>query len=58
MKTIKTVNGPVKPEELGFCDIHDHLWKSGGMEVREDKDFAIESIALLAIMITTCLCSM
>jgi predicted metal-dependent phosphotriesterase family hydrolase len=44
MKTIKTVNGPVQPDELGFCDIHDHLWKFGGLEVREDKDFGIESI--------------
>lgn len=44
MKTIKTVNGPIAPEELGFTDIHDHIWKSGGMEVREDKDFGIESI--------------
>jgi phosphotriesterase-related protein len=44
MKTIKTVNGPIAPEELGFTDIHDHVWKSGGMEVREDKDFGIESV--------------
>lgn len=44
MKTIKTVNGSIQPDQLGFCDIHDHLWKSGGMEVREDKDFGIESI--------------
>lgn len=44
MKTIKTVNGLIQPEELGFCDIHDHLWKSGGLEVLEDHDFGIESI--------------
>lgn len=44
MKTIKTVNGPITPEQLGFCDIHDHLWKSGGMEVLEDKDFGMESV--------------
>ena len=44
MKTVKTVNGPILPEELGFTDIHDHVWKSGGMEVMEDKDFGIESI--------------
>ena len=44
MKTIKTVNGPITPDQLGFTDIHDHVWKSGGMEVVEDKDFGIESV--------------
>jgi phosphotriesterase-related protein len=44
MKTIKTLRGEISPEQLGFVDIHDHLWKSGGMEVIEDKDFGIESI--------------
>jgi predicted metal-dependent phosphotriesterase family hydrolase len=44
MKTIKTVTGLIAPEQVGFTDIHDHVWKSGGMEVREDKDFGIESI--------------
>ncbi len=44
MKTVKTVFGPISPEEVGFTDIHDHVWKSGGMEVREDKDFGIENI--------------
>lgn len=44
MKTIKTVLGEISPEALGFTDIHDHVFKSGGMEVIEDKDFGIESI--------------
>ena len=45
MKTIKTLNGPIAPDQLGFCDIHEHLWKSGGMEVIEDGgDFAIEDL--------------
>lgn len=44
MKTIKTVLKEILPDELGFTDIHDHVWKSGGMEVIEDKDFGIESI--------------
>jgi len=44
MKTIKTVKGQINPDQLGFTDIHDHLWKSGGMEVLEDKDFGMESI--------------
>jgi predicted metal-dependent phosphotriesterase family hydrolase len=44
MKTIKTVNGPIIPDQLGFCDIHEHLWKSGGMEVIEDRDFAIDDL--------------
>jgi len=44
MKTVKTVFGEISADELGFVDIHDHLWKSGGMEVIEDKDFGIESI--------------
>ncbi len=44
MKTIKTVYGQINPDELGFTDIHNHLWKKGGMEVLEDKDFAIDDI--------------
>ena len=44
MKMIQTVFGPISPDKLGFTDIHDHTWKSGGMEVIEDKDFGIESI--------------
>lgn len=44
MKTIKTVKGPINPDQLGFCDLHEHLWKSGGMEVFKDADFGIESI--------------
>jgi len=44
MKLINTVSGSIEPNELGFTDIHDHIWKSGGMEVLEDKDFGIESI--------------
>lgn len=44
MKTIKTVNGLINPDQLGFTDIHDHVWKSGGMEVIEDSDFGIEDI--------------
>ncbi|NLY90404.1 MAG: hypothetical protein GX081_02205 [Firmicutes bacterium] len=44
MKTIKTVKGPISPDQLGFCDLHEHLWKSGGMEVFKDADFGIENI--------------
>lgn len=44
MKKINTVNGPISPDELGFTDIHDHVWKVGGMEVIEDPDFGIDSI--------------
>lgn len=44
MKTIKTIHGEITPDQLGFVDIHEHLWKSGGMEVVEDKDFAIDDI--------------
>jgi len=44
MKTIKTVNGPIAPDQLGFTDIHNHVWKSGGMEVVEDEDFGMEDI--------------
>ena len=43
-KTIKTIRGEITADQLGFVDIHEHLWKSGGMEVIEDKDFGIESI--------------
>lgn len=42
MKTIKTIRGEITPDQLGFTDVHEHLWKSGGMEVIEDKDFGIE----------------
>ncbi len=44
MKTVKTIWGEVFPGELGFVDIHDHIWKKGGKEVAEDKDFAIDNI--------------
>ena len=44
MKQVKTVHGDVNSNELGFVDIHDHVWKSGGMEVLHDKDFAIEDV--------------
>lgn len=44
MSTVKTVLGEVAPLKLGFVDIHDHIWKKGGLEVREDKDFAIDNL--------------
>ena len=44
MQTVKTIWGEVAKESLGFVDIHDHIWKKGGLEVREDRDFAIDNL--------------
>lgn len=44
MASVKTVFGEISPSDLGFVDIHDHLWKCGGMEVIHDKDFALDNL--------------
>lgn len=41
---IRTVLGDIKPEELGFTNSHEHLIRSGGIEVREHKDFLMDSV--------------
>lgn len=44
MAFIRTVLGDIKPEELGVCDSHEHLIRSGGEEVRENADFLMDSV--------------
>ncbi len=41
---IRTVLGDIRPEELGVCDAHEHLIRSGGEEVRQDADFLMDSV--------------
>lgn len=43
-KFIRTVLGDIAPEDLGVTDCHDHLIRSGGIEVREHKDFLMDSV--------------
>jgi len=43
MAKIRTIFGDIQPSELGFTDMHDHIWKSGGMEMVPDHDFALEN---------------
>jgi len=42
---IRTVLGDIAPEEAGVTDTHDHLIRTGGIEVREHKDFLMDSVA-------------
>ncbi len=44
MSFIRTVLGDINPDELGVCDSHDHLIRSGGEEVRESKNFLMDSV--------------
>jgi len=41
---IRTVLGDIDPNDLGVTDMHDHLIRSGGEEVRKDKDFLMDSV--------------
>lgn len=41
---VRTLLGDIAPEELGVCDSHEHLIRSGGEEVRADKDFLMDSV--------------
>lgn len=43
-KFIRTVLGDIDPNELGVTDCHDHLIRTGGIEVREHKDFLMDSV--------------
>ncbi|MEG1821155.1 MAG: hypothetical protein RR201_02840 [Malacoplasma sp.] len=45
MKFIRTMLGDIAPDELGVTDCHDHLIRSGGIEVREHKDFLMDSVS-------------
>lgn len=41
---IRTVLGDIEPSKLGVTDCHDHLIRTGGIEVREHKDFLMDSV--------------
>jgi predicted metal-dependent phosphotriesterase family hydrolase len=38
MEHIQTLLGDIAPEEMGITDSHDHLTRSGGMELVHDTD--------------------
>ncbi len=44
MKIVRTVLGDIDPKGLGVTDCHEHLVRSGGEEVRIDKDFLLDSV--------------
>lgn len=44
MGTIKTIFGEIQPEDLGFVDMHEHLWKESMLESWENPDFVINDI--------------
>ena len=44
MAYIRTVLGDISPGDFGICDSHEHLIRSGGPELREGKDFLLDSL--------------
>lgn len=40
---IRTILGDISPDQLGVCDCHDHLIRSGGAEPKMDPDFLLDS---------------
>lgn len=44
MKRVQTLLGDVAPDELGVTDAHDHLIRSGGMEIVHDRDFRLDDL--------------
>lgn len=44
VKRVETVLGPIRPEEMGITDSHDHLIRIGGAEVTHDKDFLLNNV--------------
>jgi phosphotriesterase-related protein len=44
MSFIRTLLGDISPQELGVCNAHDHILRSGGEEVKEDADFMLDSV--------------
>ena len=45
MAFVRTVLGDIDPGDLGVTDAHDHLIRSGGEEVRENRNFLMDSVA-------------
>lgn len=41
---IRTLMGDIGPEQLGVCDFHDHLIRSGGPEILIDPDYLMDSV--------------
>jgi 5-phospho-D-xylono-1,4-lactonase len=48
MKFVQTMLGDITPDQLGVTNCHDHLIRSGGLEVVHDKDFLIDDVDLSA----------
>ena len=44
MKHVQTLLGDIAPEEMGITDSHDHLIRSGGMELVHDTDFGLDDV--------------
>jgi len=44
MRRVQTLLGDIAPEEMGITDSHDHLIRSGGMELVHDPDFGLDDV--------------
>ena len=44
MAFIRTLLGDIDPKDFGVCDSHEHLIRSGGPEVDENKDFLMDNV--------------
>ncbi|QSH41404.1 phosphotriesterase [Lentisphaerota bacterium ZTH] len=45
MSFVRTVLGDIDSKDLGVTDSHDHLIRTGGEEVRENKSFLMDSVS-------------
>ena len=41
---IRTIMGDIVPDQLGICDFHDHLIRSGGAEINITMDYLMDSL--------------
>ncbi len=44
MRIIRTIRRDIDPRETGITDSHDHLIRTGGLEVLHDSDFLMDSV--------------
>jgi len=44
MKRVQTLLGDIAPQEMGVTDAHDHLIRSGGIEIVHDPDFRLDDV--------------
>jgi predicted metal-dependent phosphotriesterase family hydrolase len=44
MRTVRTVLGDINPKDMGVTDAHDHLIRTGGLEVLKDRDFLMDNV--------------